>query len=953
MLRQKIKLNLSSENEAVEINDFFISQDLSYISGTTNPNHNITVNDSLYVDSDYVPNKQKVRVSGATLVRDYGYIQVGKKVIIQHAYYANKAYTGTSNRNVPYIELNGVIYYPSTNKVFTIYGEDYSFDDTTKEITIHERIPVYNANAVIDGTNYQVVFTDSDNKVLLFNEEGVAYNDSSIVTSGLTKNFTYKTLLTLSNTQDKTLSVENAYLAGYKPYVRYKGNIYYFDEIYSNGRLIGYGPTINGVSINSSDYFNEKTSTWETNKYSNRIEFGTIVVDNCTILPIEFEFMKLGNASTIAMQMSDDSAALMIGDPVNTIAFRSQFHYDVQTDETGNEYIVYENARIGLLNGLCDTLTIGGIDYPISYSGDCSEPFNGMYCTVNVGYFTINYQVVDVDTEKKLVKKIQRLAGVNFTSKTVITSGGTKVYVDSSPVSVNNIPGVLINEVKCPKQTITVTDYIDESGNTVSHSESFVSIEESHEYKLQTLDLIGSRTYLFDAKIREVDFDYNEVESIKNSIVRSIANHNESYSFYKPSILFGYEKLIAGYGLDSQIDSSKSLSTIDISQVKKKLSFFKNTGYYSIPVGLSKTEALNLNTEDKASLFFTDEQINKSINSIVDMEKNMYIPIINKNGEEIQVDNIKFNLHFRTRDLNSWKIIEDEGEKSENKDFCNWFVTDYWPYNNNGVYNNHNLTERIKMSDLLGFLYFTDSDIYAARKKFTKSFLRLSFYDSYNSETQSLLGTSTLFFDSDNAKERYFANKPSGMKFYEAYKSLSGNVTTANTTNAKYTDISTVDHVTVFAENTTEGSINDTNSDYRIDSSFTVTDSYRTNHSSEGYYLYILKTFGKDKISHPIYMKAEFFHAGLGIKIPMVLPTNDTAGTAISNWSEEELEEFKKGYSLAGIQRRLYVKLNCEYSEKYQKYIYTPSEESINAILEGNDLVYNLFELKTRHPDYK
>lgn len=949
MLRQKIKLGLSSENEAVEINDFFISQDLSYISGTTNPNHYINENDSLYVESGYVPNKQKVRVSRATLVRDYGYILVNKNVFIHHTYYANKVYNGTSNRNVPYIEFNGVIYYPSTTNIFTIGGENYFFTNNTKELTIHERIPVYNANVIIDGTTYKVVFTDSKNSVVLFNEEGVAYNDSSIITSGVTKNFTYKTLLTLSNIPDKTLNVNRAYLAGYKPYVRYKGNIYYFEEIYSNGRLIGYGPTINGVSINSSDYFNTETGTWETNKYSNRIEVGTIIVDNCTVLPIEFEFKETDNASTIAMEMSDDSIALMIDDTVNATALRSQFHYNIETDENGNEYVVYENARIGLLNGLCDTLTIGGIDYPITYSGDCSEPFNGMLCTVKTDFFTLYYEVVDVANEKKLVKKIRRLKeNSQLVSKTIITSGGTKVYVDSTPVSVNNISGVLIKGIKYPKQTVTVVDYIDDSGNTVSHTNSFVSIEETHDYKLQVLDLIGNRTYLFDAKIREVDFNVDEVESLKENITRSISKHNESYSFSKSSILFGTEKLNVGYGLDSQIDSSKSLSTIDISQVEKKLSFYKNMAYYSIPVGLSKTDGLNLNTEDKASLSFTDEQIKKSINSIVDMEKDMYIPIINKDNNQIQVDNIKFNLHFRTRDLDSWKIIEDEGEKSVNKNFCNWFVTDYWPYNNNGTYDAAKFKEQVKKSDLLGFLYFTDSDIYTARKKFAKSFLRLSFYDSYNPEKQSLLGTSTLFFDTDKAKERYFANKPSNMKFYEAYKTLSGNVTTANVSNTPNTDLSTVSHVTVFAENATNGNINDSNIDYRIDSGLSVTDSYRTNHSSEGYYLYILKTFGKDKIPQSIYMKAEFFHAGLGIKIPMVLPTNNTYGTAISNWYNREMEEFKKGYSLAGIQRRLYVKLDCEYSEKYQKYIYTPSKEVTDAILEGNDLVYNLFELKTR-----
>lgn len=75
------------------------------------------------------------------------------------------------------------------------------------------------------------------------------------------------------------------------------------------------------------------------------------------------------------------------------------------------------------------------------------------------------------------------------------------------------------------------------------------------------------------------------------------------------------------------------------------------------------------------------------------MEKEVYYPVypvidndgnfaIDSNGMQLfnNVRSIEFNLHFRTRDEDSWKVIEDEGNNSITKSLSNWFITDYEPY---------------------------------------------------------------------------------------------------------------------------------------------------------------------------------------------------------------------------------------------------------------------------------
>ena len=137
-----------------------------------------------------------------------------------------------------------------------------------------------------------------------------------------------------------------------------------------------------------------------------------------------------------------------------------------------------------------------------------------------------------------------------------------------------------------------------------------------------------------------------------------------------------------------------------------------------------------------------------------------------------------------------------------------------------------------------------------------------------------------------------------------------------------------------------------------LNSKIVVGDRFSGNNSSEGFYSYILKAFANKKEPQTIYMKAEFFHAGLGIKIPMVVPTGEQNNAITRDEWPDSLDTFKKGYDLNSVFDRMYVPIVIEYSRSMRKFVYHISDDNkyLDAILKEDEgrWVFNLFELKVK-----
>ena len=299
------------------------------------------------------------------------------------------------------------------------------------------------------------------------------------------------------------------------------------------------------------------------------------------------------------------------------------------------------------------------------------------------------------------------------------------------------------------------------------------------------------------------------------------------------------------------------------------------------------------------------------------------------------------NEHFRTRDEDSWKVIEDEGNNSITKNLSNWFITDYEPYKHLLETDGDKIQ---KESDLLGLLYFTNNDVYYQKDKLGKTFLRLSFYDSVDPMTQNLLATSTIFFDESKTFKKYM-NNISGFDKKIMYENVDKDVNNINHTIGVKTEA---------CYNNERNELNylwdDTK---RLSSRFSVMNKYESNDSSEGFYLYMFRDYATSMHPSKLFMKVEFNHAGLGKSLLFTLPTSKD-GHVLKLNNKDDLNELKEGVKINEIHKHSYIPLTAVYDIKQKRYSYYIdtnyiSPETISS--NNGHLQFNLFEMKIKNEE--
>lgn len=292
---------------------------------------------------------------------------------------------------------------------------------------------------------------------------------------------------------------------------------------------------------------------------------------------------------------------------------------------------------------------------------------------------------------------------------------------------------------------------------------------------------------------------------------------------------------------------------------------FVDLNYYSTQINInSDSDESTLGSEDYFNKDFAAEIENSLIPPVIDMERIKYVPY-REIAENIYIplDSIKIHPHFRVR------VVVDESNNtntlstSGNLYYDGWYID---PKNEPNVYWNgfehveeNDIGNEIetfvslsgKTSDLLGYLNFTDKDVYYKKNKLKKSFFRLSFYTSKDPIEQKLLCYSTLFVDSTELLSKYLKqsmfidSSPDDLDI-DAFCSGNPNVQV------------------VFCKN------EDVNS--KLDTTITITNEYNTERSAEGYNLYLFSDDAPEiNTVKTIYMKVEFNHAGVGKTIPMIV----------------------------------------------------------------------------------
>lgn len=324
---------------------------------------------------------------------------------------------------------------------------------------------------------------------------------------------------------------------------------------------------------------------------------------------------------------------------------------------------------------------------------------------------------------------------------------------------------------------------------------------------------------------------------------------------------------------------------------------------YRISIPLSINFETNTYQSDILNEQYVEDERNKAINKITDMEKDVYHPVIwdsskeDENGYKIgdyvdginkEVEKIVFNLHFRQHRGDDWLVEPDTYwngcyvDTDDNKvkfidEITDYSDVNYFSYKQIENGENEDI-RRSKQSDLMTYLGFTNSDIRYQKNKLSRSFIRIMFYDSMNPGNQNLLYYSTIFVDSGKLFGKY-------IKYIEdtPYRSVVYETNEDTETETINAEDSTIDLVGIKVDREPYGDLlkDEEDNDFttldqveelRLSCQFTVRDKFQSDASSDGFYLYLWKDNESGVIPSDIYMKVEFNHAGYGRTIPFMMP---------------------------------------------------------------------------------
>ena len=297
----------------------------------------------------------------------------------------------------------------------------------------------------------------------------------------------------------------------------------------------------------------------------------------------------------------------------------------------------------------------------------------------------------------------------------------------------------------------------------------------------------------------------------------------------------------------------------------------KITGDLELDFGVGSDFAIDLYQRENF-LNYAEEVAGRSVNSIINYERYPYSPMYYKGkasydtskGEIIDnyffknapdlslksVKKINFKLNFRVKDYTS----DDDGYT---RDYGSWNTDNYGYWNNYTIKKDGKQLEAVYPvnstdknssrlhADLLGHLGFTDEDIFYQSDALKKSFLRLSFYDTPNRETQKLLFYSTVYFDTN--------------ELYKKYCNILAYYTGKETKKSKQYVYDANDVLVT--------------SGYVLDATLSCTDKFNEDSSADGFYLHLFEKMVSGYSASMIYMKAEFNNAKYGKTVPLTMPS--------------------------------------------------------------------------------
>lgn len=975
MLRYSVKLNTSdSKLKLGEVypRECVVSRDLSSMYCVFPSTDNINDGDTLFASSSYSNLSSDLSVSAYNVTRS-GYVVVEGK---EYEVHSGKTCVESQEVNYEYIVSDGISYYGkivardlSNNGIFTIDRWLIEKDDGGKkhvEEGAYEKAPIAlngvvsidtiyyieDGTVTIDGNTFYVeTYTDASGSTIGYitdSEDGFPLSTSSITECSDIRIVIYQDS---SEYEDVTHSV----------LTRKERMLVPFDSL-SMCEYYAYAEYLSYLSKAVPEYGEDGSVKWYCELPSHILKSYSAytyddVINDDALAPTKFYCLdSSGNAITSAMTPYE----LVATEPaphieVNGEWFNLRLGY---TDNAiGNDLIIRQSSsnlfgigeRIRIVSSHEDTLlNIYPDDGESTYDGECEE--NEYYVIFNgTKHYIVprlcDLAVIGVDGEEATYKRVAyrkdgRTAIVFYDGEEIpmelektdngwyvlpygVYSGGTSYTYDKrARYKIERHDGVTINGVDHSVDEYNTYDDNDERSYYVTYKGEVYN-------DFDVVDIIGSNAVIAHG-IASYEFGKDEARAVSEYMASWAYNLGKDAVLYKDNHVFGLHYLDHGIGFYNHTsiigrDGAFPKSVYDADNLFESLRLYKRSSYINMPIALATPMAIDGLRDDIVDNSFVKFEEGKAINPIVDMEKDVYKPKIVSSGDastspsEVVFTNVKklhFALHFRDRSLETWKV----------KEGGNWFITEYGTYESVLGGDNTHL-----YSDIVGLLGFANYDVFYQKSNISKSFLRLSFYDSMDTNNQSLLCTSTIFMD--------------GRKLFKTYVD---NMKTSDNTFVNVYDTSIISNSI-----STMSECRPLDASKRLSSELVVTNNIASKWSSEGFYLYIFREYGDGLHPKPIYMKAEFNHAGIGQTIPFTIPMKweksddkeyyypeKRLGTNIT----DELNTLKMGDELHSINAKLYVPLYAVFDYKNNEYCYYFDKRYV--IKKDEELYLNFFELK-------
>lgn len=941
MLRYNIKVTEDDiSREKMSWDEKFLSQDLSYVSGVTSTSYHLEKYGMIPASNSMVSSDATLRVVSENVHRN------GYCLILGKEYDVKKVNVG--EKDVNYIEVNGTFYYEVKGKYVidnmlkkdgdsVISGEVIVPSGSQDSVNIDTIVWIEDGKVTIDGKTYW--YDENVKKITL---DGVYFiDDYQSVTKCSGIKFFFMPPIEVTKFKLTKAFDEIGYdyskvsYCSYLYFINFNGECHNiaFTKDKDDGSF-SFFCDYNGKELplffKVSDSYIELNSA---NLASNGIEgvydyeslksITSYVKVSCedgdVYVEVEHDVISANDGDRVLVQLSDSYTSFGIGDVIT-------FHNDDSTEELKvygnkkNEFVVYNGNKIGLVKNLCDTVTIENYEYPIHYVNGRAV---GKDC------------VIDVDGSNVLMQLVSKDGKMSVKPYGYVIVEGHNVATNDVLYNINEYDGVTINGKSYKR-------YKNDSENV-----NVIPTDLPSKYMLEVDDVVGSSILVGKAFLPTEGLPKNEYITIGKETLQRVVGASSALRLTSVNKIFGVREITPLLPF-----SKKSSDYEDITSSKYyydlfgSLSLYCSMGYVSVKFPMTMHVGDDAMQDDIVENDFFEHEKRLAINPIIDMEKDVYSPkYIDKNGKYngsdtvfLPISEIRVNLHFRTRDLDTWKVNEGFNLVDSSGKTDGWFVTDYYPYKGNTKMKdkNGNNIDLMEVSDLVGLLNFTNDDIYYQKSKVGKTFLRFSYYDSIDPNRQMLLATSTVFMDEHTLFKKFIDNSRK-------------NVNTYSLVSAEKKTID-LNKISVMSE-LKDGNSAVIEESKRLSSRFVITNKYDTDTSSEGFYIYMFKEYSENLHPREIFMKVEFNHAGIGTTLPFIKPMSWTEDNSSKTWfPNKELSvgstEMMKGVELEKKNAQDYIPLYAVYDFKNKEYVYVFDKRYVTV----NDGVasINLFELKLR-----